>query len=148
MVERMSSQQLDTVAKLERAIRDTWDSITQSDVLNLYSSWLARMDAVVKAEGGNTRFYPLIVFGRLPAIHGPYHLSFLLVVAAWPLFLRVLELIGHPGPQKYANRLLVALFACRAVTHGPHSIATSISLPQALPALCSKALSKDCLLAL
>jgi hypothetical protein len=56
MVERMSSQKLDTVPKLERAIRATWRSITRSDILNLYSSWLDRMDTVIKAEGGPTRF--------------------------------------------------------------------------------------------
>ena len=52
----MSSQKLDTVPKLERAIRATWRSIIRSDVLNLYSSWLKRMAAVIKAEGGPTRF--------------------------------------------------------------------------------------------
>jgi transposase len=56
MVERMSSKKLDTLPKLEHAIRETWASITRSDVLNLYSSWLARMSAVIKVEGGNTRF--------------------------------------------------------------------------------------------
>src|SRR5271167_2508511 len=56
MVERMSSQKLDTIPKLERAIRATWRSITRSDILNLYSSWRKRMDGVIKAQGGNTLF--------------------------------------------------------------------------------------------
>jgi len=56
MVERMSSQKLDTVDKLVRAIKDTWNNLTRSDILNLYSSWRARLAAVRDAEGGPTRF--------------------------------------------------------------------------------------------
>jgi len=56
MVERMSSEKLDTIDKLVRAIKDTWNSLTRSDILNLYSSWGARLAAVRDAEGGPTRF--------------------------------------------------------------------------------------------
>ena len=56
MVERMSSEKLDTVPKLEQAITDTWNSLTRSDILNLYSSWRDRLAAVRAAEGGPTRF--------------------------------------------------------------------------------------------
>lgn len=56
MVERMSNQKLDTVSKLERAIRATWRSLTRSDILNLYVSWLARIEAVMETKGGPTRF--------------------------------------------------------------------------------------------
>jgi len=55
MVERMSSEKLDTVPKLVQSIKDTWNSFTRSDILNLYSSWRARLAAVRDAEGGPTR---------------------------------------------------------------------------------------------
>jgi transposase len=56
MVERMSSQKLDTIPKLEKAIADTWNNLTRSDILNLYASWRDRLAAVRAAEGGPTRF--------------------------------------------------------------------------------------------
>ena len=58
MVERMSSDNLDTgtIPKLVDAIKNTWNSFTRSDILNLYSSWRARLAAVRDAEGGPTRF--------------------------------------------------------------------------------------------
>ena len=56
MVERMSCEKLDTIPKLVRAIKDTWNSLTRSDILNIYSSWHHRLAAVRDAEGGPTRF--------------------------------------------------------------------------------------------
>ena len=54
MVERMSTQKLDTVKKLEHAIRTTWKGINQLDILSLYSSWRSRIAAVIEAKGGHT----------------------------------------------------------------------------------------------
>jgi hypothetical protein len=56
MVERMSSQKLDTVPKLQQAVTDTFNALTRSDILNLYASWRARIAAVRAADGGPTRF--------------------------------------------------------------------------------------------
>ena len=56
MVERMSSEKLDTVDKLVHAIQRTWNNLTRSDILNLYSSWRHRLAAVRVAAGGPTRF--------------------------------------------------------------------------------------------
>ena len=56
MVERMSSEKLDTVPKLVHAIQSTWNSLTRSDILNFYASWRDRLAAVRAAEGGPTRF--------------------------------------------------------------------------------------------
>jgi hypothetical protein len=52
----MSHLKLDTVPKLIAAIKDTWNSLTRSDILNLYSSWCDRLAAVRAALGGSTRF--------------------------------------------------------------------------------------------
>ena len=56
MVERMSCEKLDIVPKLVHAIKDTWNSLTRSDILNFYASWRDRLAAVRAAEGGPTRF--------------------------------------------------------------------------------------------
>jgi hypothetical protein len=56
MVERMSSEKLDTIPKLQQAIKDTWNNLTRSDILNLYASWRDRLAAVRDAAGGPTRF--------------------------------------------------------------------------------------------
>lgn len=56
MVERMSNRNITTVDELHHALRNTVQSIDQSDILNLYSSWRSRLAAVIEAQGGPTRF--------------------------------------------------------------------------------------------
>lgn len=56
ITERMSNQHINTIDELRSVLAKTVQSINQSDILNLYFSWHARLAAVIKAEGGPTRF--------------------------------------------------------------------------------------------
>jgi len=56
MVKYMMGENVQTVARLERAIRKVWAKIDTPFLQRLYGTWRRRLRAVIAANGGNTKY--------------------------------------------------------------------------------------------
>jgi hypothetical protein len=56
MVDGMNKRTITTYDGLVRALREEWAALTVEKVQSLYGSWERRLNAIIEAKGGHTKY--------------------------------------------------------------------------------------------